>query len=76
MLTAEQRADVVTARETILRAADGHEADLAAAAARLDALLKATCSHDPAGWRTAPDPRGRRLTTCLACGVSWYEPGA
>ena len=72
-LTRAQRADVVTARQTILRAASGHDdADLPAAAAMLDRVLEAGCPHDPAGHHTAPDTDGRPLTTCPACGVSWY----
>lgn len=74
MLTESQRADVVTARQTILRAARGEDADLAAAASMLDRLLQESCPHDPAGWHTTPDDDGRRLTTCYACGVSWYAP--
>lgn len=68
------RADLVTARETVRRAAGGHDdADLPAAAARLDHALRALCPHDPQGWYTAPDRDGHMLTTCNTCGVSWYE---
>ena len=76
-LTRAQLADVVTARQTILRAASGHDdVDLPAAAAMLDRVLEAGCPHDPAGHYTAPDTDGRPLTTCHACGVSWYAAPA
>lgn len=69
----DARADLVTARQTILRAVEGHDdADLPAAAAMLDHALRALCPHDPGSWYTA-DHRGRSLTTCNECGVSWYE---
>lgn len=58
MLTDAQRANIVTARQPILRAARGDEADLPTAAAMLDAVLRASCPHDPAGWHTAPDETG------------------
>jgi hypothetical protein len=64
----------VTARATIHRALSGEgDTDLAAAAAYLDRVLEATCPHDPATWFRAPDPTGRELVTCYACGVSWYS---
>ena len=76
-LTRAQRADVVTARQTILRAVSGHEdVDLPAAAAMLDRVLDAGCPHDPASRVTAPDTDGRSLTTCHACGVSWFAAPA
>ena len=69
----DARADLITARQTILRAVEGHDdADLPAAAAMLDHALRALCPHDPGSWYTA-DHRGRSLTTCNECGVSWYE---
>lgn len=77
MLSERQRADIGTARQTILRAASGHDdADLPTAAAMLDRVLRETCPHDPASWYTAPDTDGRELTTCYACGVSWYAQAA
>lgn len=69
----DARADLVTARQTVLRAAGGDDADLPAAAAMLDNALRLLCPHDPQGWYTAPDRDGRILTTCNTCGVSWYE---
>lgn len=47
--------------------------DLPAAAAHLDTALRTLCTHARADWYTAPDHRGRILTTCHKCGVSWYE---
>lgn len=77
MLTEAQRADIITARQTLLRAASGHDdADLPAAAAMLDMVLRESCPHDPASWHTAPDADGRELTTCYACGASWYAQAA
>ena len=69
------RAEIVTARNTILRAASGESADLETAAAMLDTVLKSLCPHDPASRHTALDAAGRILTTCSACGVSWFEHG-
>jgi len=71
-LTTAQRADLVTARETITRAVAGQDVDLEVAAAILDRLLAETCPHDPATWHTAPDAEGRALTTCGAREVSWF----
>lgn len=74
-LTREQRADVVTARETIRRAMRGdQDADLNAAAAYLDQLLATTCPHEASQRFRAPDPSGQVLVTCFGCNVSWYEP--
>lgn len=68
------RADLVTARQTVRRAAGGDDdADLPAAAAMIDKALRALCPHDPQGWYAAPDRDGHMLTTCNGCGVSWYE---
>jgi len=39
-------------------------------------VLRDGCHHDPGGWYTAPDTAGRPLTTCYACGVSWYAAPA
>jgi len=73
-LTREQRADVVTARETIRRAMHGdQDANLPAAAAYLDHLLATTCPHDAAQQFRAPDASGQTLVTCFGCNVSWYE---
>lgn len=70
----KSRADIVTARNTLERIAAGaDDADSVTAAAMLDHTLKRECPHDPATWHTAPDAAGRPLTTCGACGVSWYE---
>jgi hypothetical protein len=77
MLTTEHKKHLVTARQTILRSVDGFDdADLPAAAAMLDSILRETCPHDPASWHTAPDADGRILTTCYQCVVSWYEGSA
>jgi hypothetical protein len=74
MLNSESRADIVTARNTLELIARGADyADPSTAAALLDRALKRECPHDPATWQTAPDDTGRSLTTCGACGVSWYE---
>ena len=73
-LTREQRADIVSARETIRRAASGDlDADLDAAAALLDHLLVTTCPHDQSQQFRAPDQSGNMLVTCFGCNVSWYE---
>lgn len=75
MLSDMQRADVVTARNTVRRAAQGEASDLDAAAAMLDRVLKNTCPHEPASWVHSTTETGERLTTCPACNVSWFEPG-
>lgn len=68
-----QRADLVTARGTLRRIAGGNDADPDTAASMIDRVLAATCRHDPDERHTAPDvTTGRPLTTCSACGVSWY----
>lgn len=68
----DARADLVTARQWILRAVEGRDdADLPAAAAMLDHALQALCPHGAGSWYTA-DSGGRSLTTCNECGVSWY----
>lgn len=74
-LTREQRADIVTARETIRRAARGDlDADLDAVAAQLDRVLATTCPHDQSQQFRAPDQSGSMLVTCFGCNVTWYEP--
>lgn len=75
MLDDMQRADVVTARNTVRRAAQGEASDLDAAAAMLDRVLKSACPHEPATWHTSTTPSGEQLTTCPVCGVSWFERG-
>jgi len=73
-LTAADRADLVTARQTALRAASGEpDADLDAAALLIDRVLARSCAHDPAGYIVGTD-NGRELATCVACGISWYLP--
>jgi hypothetical protein len=67
------RADIVTERETINWALAGDDVDLPAAAAMLDRALQGLCPHDPRERYTAPDSADRMLTTCPACGVSWFE---
>ncbi|MGB3328471.1 MAG: hypothetical protein WBA46_05910 [Thermomicrobiales bacterium] len=74
-LTTDQRAALVTARETIRRAARGEDADLPRAAAYLDMVLRETCPHDPATW-SVTEQDGETLTTCPLCGVSWFGPAA
>ncbi len=72
-LSREERAHIVTARQTIYRALTGEtDADLAAAASLLDRVLESTCPHDPGTRYRAPDQTGRELVTCCACAVSWY----
>jgi len=76
-LTRAQRADLVTARQPFARILAGmDDADVPAAAAMLDRVLRDGCHHDPEGWYMAPDTAGRPLTTCYACGVSWYAAPA
>ena len=73
-LTREQRADIVTARETIRQALAGDtDVDLAAAATMLDHVLQTACPHDPESRMRSRDSEGRDLVTCWACGVSWYS---
>jgi len=55
------RAEIVTARNTILRATSGERADLETAAAMLDTVLKSLCPHDPTSRHTAPDAVGRLM---------------
>jgi hypothetical protein len=73
-LAEQQRADLVTARGTLRRAAhDPDGVDYEAAASMLDRVAGALCPHDLAEHHTAPDvTTGRPLTTCYACGLTWY----
>lgn len=69
----EQRADIVTARESLRRAASGaDDVDFDAAAAMLDRVLYTSCPHGREAWHTERDSTGQALTTCPLCGVSWY----
>jgi len=73
-LARQQRAHIVTARQTIDRAVSGEvDVDLAAASSLLDRVLESTCPHDPGTWLRAPGANGRELVTCYGCGVSWYS---
>jgi hypothetical protein len=72
-LTRRQRADVVTARQTIHRAVAGHDdVDLPRAAALLDRVLRDGCPHDPAGWVMDRDEGDWPITMCWECHVGWY----
>ncbi len=73
-LPEQQRADLVTARGTLQRAAhDPESLDFETAAAMLDRVAAALCPHAPASRHTALDvTNGRPLTTCYACGYTWY----
>jgi hypothetical protein len=74
MITKETRAHLMAARDDVSRAGDGHpNLDLALAAAHIDRALEALCPHLPVTRKTGPDERGRSLTTCYACGMSWYN---
>ena len=73
-LSRQERAHIVTARQTIDRALLGEpDADLAAASSLLDRVLESTCPHDPTTRIQASDATGRELVTCYACGVSWHS---
>lgn len=74
MITTEMRAHLMAARDTVFHAGDGHaNVDLELVAAHIDHALKALCPHLPATWKTDSDEHGRSLTTCYACGMSWYN---
>lgn len=74
MITTETRAHLMSARDDVFRAGDGHaNIDLELVAAHIDHALKALCPHLPATWNSRVDEDGRSLTTCYACGMSWYE---
>lgn len=74
-LSTQQRADLVTARGTLRRAAiDPDSLDFETAASMLDRVTAALCPHDPSTWHIAPDvTNGRPLVTCEACGYTWYN---
>lgn len=66
----EQRADIVTARESLRRAAEGLEdVDFETAAAMLDRVLAESCPH--AMSETVNPPGDPETVVCSACGVSW-----
>ena len=73
-LSNEQRADLSTARETLLLADSGTDnVDFVTAAAMIDRVLATACSHSQARhYTTSDETTGRPLTTCPECGVSWY----
>ena len=74
MITTEMRVHLMAARDAVFRAGDGHaNLDLELVAAHIDHALKALCPHLSVTWRTRLDEQGRTLTTCYACGMSWYE---
>lgn len=74
MITAEMRAHLMAARDAVFRAGDGHaNVNLELVAAYIDHALEALCPHVPATWQPRIDADGRRLTTCYACGMSWYH---
>lgn len=77
-LSAENRADIVTARESVRRAANGHEdVDHGAVITMLVRVLQSTCPHDPAGYlpsslssRRGTDDRVQIISpACNAAGV-------
>ena len=71
--TDQTRADIGSARATLLRAMiDPESADLTTAAA-MEAALASLCPHTREAWQTGDDPgTGRPLTTCYRCNVSWF----
>lgn len=74
MITPEMRAHLMAARDAVYRAGDGHaNVNLELVAAHIDHALKALCPHLPLTWQTRLDADGRSLTTCYACGMSWYN---
>lgn len=72
--TDQTRADIGSARATLLRAMiDPESADYQTAAAMLDRALASLCPHTREAWQTGADPAtGRPLTTCYGCNISWY----
>jgi hypothetical protein len=76
MIGTETRDHLMTARAHITRAVDVRsDASLVTAAALIDRALKDLCPHLWETWYTAADDRGRRCTTCYACGMWWYDHG-
>jgi hypothetical protein len=74
MITTEMRGHLMAARDQAFRAGDGHgNVNLELVAAHLDHALEALCPHLPVTWKTQLDEHGRSLTTCYACGMSWYN---
>ena len=74
MITTEMRAHLMAARDAVFRSGDGHaNVNLELVAAHIDHALKALCPHLPVTWASRLDAHGRSLTTCYACGMSWYE---
>jgi hypothetical protein len=69
-----KRKDLVTARESLQRAAAGYEdVDFATAASMLDRVLATSCPHDSLqAHQSSVSADGRPLVTCTECGVSWY----
>lgn len=74
MLTDDQSAALVTARQTIRRQLAGDDADLTAAAALLDRVLRASCPHGRSSWVTS-EIDGESFTTCVLCGYGWFDQG-
>lgn len=66
-------ADLVTARQTILRAISGDDADLHAAVRHINRFLQDSCTHEERTWESAPDINGRTLMTCRRCNLSWEK---
>lgn len=74
MITAETRAHLMAARDDIYRPGDGHpNLNLTLVADYIDRALRGLCPHLPSTWKTRTGEYGGLLTTCYACGMSWYD---
>ena len=74
-LSQQNRANIVTARESVRRAMSGYEdVDFIRVIGMLDAVLASSCPHDPAQYtRTEVDGRREVEVTCPSCSVAWRE---
>lgn len=74
-LSQQNRANIVTARESVRRAAAGYEdVDFGRVIWMLDAVLASTCPHDPAQYTRTEEDGGREVeVTCPSCNVAWRE---
>ena len=74
-LSQQNRANIVTASESARRAAEGYDdVDFIRVIGMLDAVVAATCPHDPAQYTRTEVDGGREVeVTCPSCSVAWRE---
>ena len=74
-LSQENRANLVTARESARRAAEGYDdVDFIRVIGTLYAVLASSCPHNPEQYtRTEVDGGHEIEVTCPSCNVAWRE---